>query len=112
MYIKHVREVKEEEVNYEGSINAKIQWLITKDVGANHFAMRRFIIKKDGKIPKHQHDWEHEIYMLSGRGVVGIDEEEVEVDKDMFIYIPPNKPHWFRNPYNEDCIFLCLIPYK
>ncbi len=106
--IGHISEVKEEDV--EGAKLTKIQWLIHKENGAKRYAMRRFTIKRGGEIPKHKHPWEHEIYILSGSGVVGIGDKEYNVSEDMFLYIPPNVEHWYRNDGDEDWVFLCIIP--
>jgi len=107
--IGHINDVKEEDVT--GAKNTKIQWLIHKDVGAKRFAMRRFTIKRGGEIPKHAHPWEHEIYILSGTGVIGIGDKEYTVSEDMFIYVPPNVEHWYKNTGDEDFVFICVIPY-
>jgi len=113
VYIRKVSEVKEEEVDMEGSKDTTIQWLITKEIfGAENFAMRRFRIKPGGEIPKHHHHWEHELYVLEGKGIIGVDDKEYEISKNMFAYVPPDHIHWYKNPYNEDFVFLCIIPYK
>ncbi|MGQ4833560.1 MAG: cupin domain-containing protein [Candidatus Asgardarchaeia archaeon] len=113
MYVGHISEVPAEEVKLEGTTKTTIQWLITKEkAGAENFAMRRFVIKPGGTIGKHSHDWEHEIYVLDGEGIVGAGDKEVKVTKDIFLYIPPNVPHWYRNEGASDFVFLCIIPYK
>jgi len=113
VYIKRISDIEEKIVDIEGAKDTTIQWLITKEnAGAKNFAMRRFVIKPGGKIPKHHHPWEHEIYVLSGKGIVGAADKEYEVSKDMVLYIPPDIDHWYRNPFDESFIFLCIIPYK
>jgi len=113
MYIKHISDVPYEKVAINGAKDTYIQWLITKEkAGAKNFAMRRFIIKPGGLIPKHSHDWEHEIFILEGEGVIGAGDKEVKVKEGTFLYIPPNVPHWYRNDGDTDFVFLCLIPYK
>ncbi|MES0445310.1 MAG: hypothetical protein ABUJ92_02085 [Desulfobacterales bacterium] len=42
--------------------------LIGKDDGANNFCMRIFELFKGGYSPLHSHDWEHEIFVYSGKG--------------------------------------------
>jgi len=112
MYTNNIKNVKVEDVDMEGARNAKIQWLITKDHGAQNFAMRRFILEKDAVIPKHQHPWEHEIFVLSGSGIVGAGNEEKELGPGDFAFIPPDVPHWYRKTSKDDWIFICIIPYK
>ncbi len=112
MYISHVNDVPKEEVNMEGTQGTFIQWLISKEQGAENYAMRLFTIKPGGKIARHQHPWEHEIYILRGKGIIGAGEEEVKVKEGNFLYVPPDVPHWYRNDGNEDLQFLCIIPMK
>ncbi len=109
-YIAKVSEIKMEKVEDMGE-GVWIQWLIHKGVGAKRYAMRRFVVKRQGKIKRHSHPWEHEIYVLSGSGIVGVGDKEYRLSEDMVAYIPPNVPHWYVNDSDEDWIFLCIIPY-
>ena len=112
MYLGHVDNVKKEEVKMEGTSGTFIQWLISKGQGAENYAMRLFTVKPGGKIAKHQHPWEHEIFILKGHGKVGVGGEEVEVREGNFLYIEPNVPHWYENLGDEDWQFICIIPMK
>lgn len=110
--VKKVDLIPIQPVEMEGAKSAYIQWLITQDDGAPHFAMRRFVIKPEGVIPKHSHWYEHEIYVLKGRGIVGVEDREYEVSKGSVLYVPPEVIHWYRNIGDEDWEFLCIIPLK
>jgi len=104
-------DVEAEEVGEIG-VKAKIQWLITREVGAPNFSMRRFVVEEGGEIKRHSHDWEHEIYILQGEAVIGIGEKEFKVSGDTAVYIPPNTPHWYRNTGRKPLIFICVIPHR
>jgi uncharacterized cupin superfamily protein len=56
----------------------------------------------------HSHHREEEwIYVISGRGVAEIDDEEFEVAAGDFMGFPaPSVGHHLRNPYDEDLIYL------
>jgi quercetin dioxygenase-like cupin family protein len=54
----------------EGALKVKVRWLITKEIGAENFAMRLFEIEPGGYTPLHSHPWEHEVFILEGEGVV------------------------------------------
>lgn len=89
-----------------------VRWLIDKNDGAKNFAMRRFEIKPDGKVPLHNHPQDHEIYILAGKGLFYNDSyQEEEVKPGDIIYIPPNEKHGINNVGSENLVFLCLIPY-
>ena len=53
-----------------GSTKLKVRWLITKETGAENFAMRLFEMEAGGNSPLHSHNWEHEVFILEGEGTV------------------------------------------
>jgi len=56
----------------------------------------------------HSHHREEEwIYVISGRGIAEIDDEEFEVAAGDFMGFPtPSVAHHLRNPYDEDLVYL------
>jgi len=112
VYIVHESKVPIKEVKMYGSKNTYIQWLIPPEISAGNFVMRKFTLKPNGEIPKHKHWYEHEIYVLKGRGVIGIGDKEYTVEKGYVAYIPPNVLHWYRNIGEEDWEFICVIPLR
>lgn len=112
MYVKHISDVEQKDTSKEGAKNTLIQWLINDKIGAKNFVMRRFVVKRNGYTPLHSHDWEHEVYVLSGKGIVKIDKEEYPLEKDKFAYVPPNVVHQFNNTSDENLVLLCVIPLK
>ena len=104
-----------EEVNSEdagqGCKDVNIRWLITKDMGANHFAMRMFEIKPEGHTPLHTHKWEHEVYVLEGKGLVLAASKEEKIKPGDVVFVPPDERHQFKNTGKDILKFLCLIPY-
>jgi len=96
----------------EGASGLNVRWLITKDVGAENFAMRLFEMAPAGFSPLHSHPWEHEVYILQGEGVILMEEGERTFNVGTVIFIPPDEKHQFRNTGSETVRFLCLIPYK
>ncbi|KON27951.1 hypothetical protein AC481_03500 [miscellaneous Crenarchaeota group archaeon SMTZ-80] len=94
-----------------GSEGTKVRWLITKDTGANNFAMRLFEIKPEGHTPLHEHPWEHEVFVLEGKGIIMSQNGEVKFKKGDVIFISPNEKHQFVNKSKKETKFLCIIPY-
>ncbi|MGB9959385.1 MAG: cupin domain-containing protein [Candidatus Bathyarchaeales archaeon] len=107
----HYSEVEAKDAD-EGASKLKVRWLITKEMGAENFAMRLFEIEPGGYSPFHSHPWEHEVFILEGKGVVIGAAEERSFKPGDAIFIPPNEKHQFRNNGSETLKFLCLIPYK
>ncbi|MCO8266224.1 cupin domain-containing protein [Haloferax prahovense] len=84
--------------------------LVSEADGAPNFAIRRFVLDPDASVPKHTNEVEHEQYVLSGRYVVGIGDEEYEVEAGDSLLIPAGVVHWYRNESDEEGSFLCAVP--
>ncbi|MGQ9530888.1 MAG: cupin domain-containing protein [Candidatus Bathycorpusculaceae bacterium] len=104
----HSVEAKDAEA---GAFKLKVRWLITKDMGANNFAMRLFEMEPEGYSPLHAHAWEHEVFILEGEGIVCGGGEERKFKPGDVIFIPPNEEHQFRNDGKKIVKFICLVPY-
>ncbi len=102
------RKVPEEEVTSARGLYRR--WLITPGDGAPNFAMRVFRMVPGGEAPPHSHEWEHEVFILSGRGRATLDGEEHDLQPGTFLFIPGGVKHTFRNDGEEDLVFICLIP--
>ncbi|MHA1206977.1 MAG: cupin domain-containing protein [Candidatus Hodarchaeales archaeon] len=111
MKIKQNNAIKSESVNMYGSTGTSIQWLWGKDDGVPNFALRKFIIKPGGNIGLHNHREEHEIYIMSGEGIV-FDESgnEYHIKETDSLFVLPNEAHGYTNTGKEDLQFLCIIP--
>ena len=108
----HYTEVELEEPTERGVKDVKLRWLISKKDGAENFAMRLFEIKPDGYTPLHQHDWEHEAFILEGNGTTKSKTSEEPVKEGDIFFVPSMEWHQFVNTGKETLKFLCLIPYK
>jgi quercetin dioxygenase-like cupin family protein len=107
---QHYSEVTRDEV--EGYSGVSIRWLISEKDGANNFAMRLFEIKPGGNTPYHEHEWEHEVFILQGKGAVKKKDGEEKFKKGDFFFIPQSEWHQFRNTGDEIIQFLCLVPIR
>ncbi|MEB3216790.1 MAG: cupin domain-containing protein [Nostocales cyanobacterium 94392] len=56
----------------------------------------------------HSHEFEEEfIYILSGKGIAEIDNQEFEITEGDFMGFPtPSVAHHLRNPFEQDLIYL------
>ena len=107
---QHYSDVNKDEV--EGYSGVSVRWLISEKDGADTFAMRLFEIEPGGNTPYHEHDWEHEVFILQGKGEVKKKKGEEKFRAGDFFFIPPSETHQFRNTGNEIVQFLCLIPIR
>lgn len=88
---------------------ASMQMLIAPEV-APHFAMRKFVIKKEGFMPFHTNTVEHEQYVLKGKARVQLGDESFIAVKDDIIFVPAGVAHSYHVIGDEDYEFLCLVP--
>ena len=95
-----------------GTSKVKVRWLINEEMGATNFFMRLFEIKSGGYTPLHIHDWEHEVFILEGEGVIICEDEEKLFRVGDVVFISPNEKHQFRNIGKNLVRLLCLIPNK
>lgn len=104
----HDREVLE--VDLKGSKNVTVRWLIGKRTGALNYAMRLFEIAPGGLVPLHDHDEEHEIFVLNGEAKI-LGSNEGYAKKDDIVFVPPNQPHGYDNTDGKETFrFICVIP--
>ena len=48
----------------------------------------------------HSHDWEHQVYITRGEGIVWVDGNEYPIKEGDFVLVPPNSLHHFKNTSN------------
>jgi len=111
MNIYHYESIEAKDAG-KGASKVTVRWLITEEIGAKNFAMRLFEIESKGYTPLHVHDWEHEVFILEGEGVVFCEDEEKMFQPGDAIYIAPNEKHQFKNVGKNLVKLLCLIPNK
>jgi quercetin dioxygenase-like cupin family protein len=112
MIAGHFTDVKEDKPQMAG-MQATIRWLIAEKDGAPNFAMRVIEIKLKGeKIPLHRHDYEHEIFIIEGKGNVLSPGGPKPVAYGDYAYVPAGEEHGFENTGSEPFRFICVIPIQ
>lgn len=97
------------------SSGKKIHWLLTSENGAPNFEMRYIDIPPDAEPSKTTHHaHEHEVFVVSGRGVLTGKHEgkpyETELNPGDAVYIPGNEEHQWLTPYGEGLGIICIVP--
>jgi quercetin dioxygenase-like cupin family protein len=75
--------------------------LIGREEGWGDYTLRVFKIAPGGHSPRHQHDWEHVNYVISGRGRLFLAGTEQDIAEKDFALVPPKTVHQFQNPYDQ-----------
>jgi quercetin dioxygenase-like cupin family protein len=112
MQIVDFKDVKPEDVKEPGSKGVTIKWLISQKEGAPNFAMRIFEVEPGGFTPYHNHSWEHEVFILQGRGILVTEEKNYPLKKDDAVFVSPDEKHQFKNDSDEKFTFICVVPIE
>ena len=110
MKVNSLEQVPSQAVQMEGAEGCKVRWLIGERDGAPTFAMRQFEVAPGGFTPRHSHDYEHEVFVLEGSGVVIEGDAPHALQAGDVVLVKPNEVHQFRNTGASPLKFLCLIP--
>lgn len=110
MKVAHYKDIPGKELNNDMVKLVTGRVLIGKGDGASNFCMRRFDVEPGGHAPRHTHDWDHEIYVVEGKGEVLIGDQWHGISQGTAIHIPPNVEHQIKNSSDGHLAFLCLVP--
>jgi quercetin dioxygenase-like cupin family protein len=110
MKVNHYEAVPAKPVDMEGAHGCTVRWLLGQADGTPTFAMRQFEVAPGGYTPRHSHDYEHEVFVLAGQGVVFEGDRQHRLASGDVIFVQPNEVHQFRNTGATPMKFLCLIP--
>ncbi len=110
MHVGRWKDVEGKAVTEAGADGVTIRVLMGDNVGAPNFTTRHFEVAPGGHTPYHTHPWEHEVYILSGKGKARRKGGETEVGPGSFVYVPPDEEHSFVNAGDAPFSFLCVIP--
>jgi len=98
-----------EETDIQG---VKMRVLMADHNGAPNYAFRLFDLAPGGHTAHHTHAWEHEVYVLEGKGVIRQEDREYPVERGSFALIPPEEIHQFINRGDDVFRFICVVPLK
>jgi quercetin dioxygenase-like cupin family protein len=87
-----------------------VWWLLAEEDGTPHFELRYFELKKGQETSGKPHPFEHEVYVIKGRGQIVGDNEVVAIKPGDAILIFPDERHQFINTGDGTLGFICIIP--
>ncbi|MBM3709440.1 MAG: cupin domain-containing protein [Actinobacteria bacterium] len=111
MKIKKRSELIKEEVSDINARSINFFPVITERDGAPNFSLRLFEIEPDGHTPYHNHDWEHEVYIIDGCGFINGENKKLRIEKSDFIFVEPGETHQFIAG-ESGLKMICIVPNK
>jgi len=100
-----------EDLTKNGAEKVRVRYLIDERHGSDRFALRLYTIEKGGRTPLDEHAYEHQVYVLSGRGMLRQSKEAgllKPLQAGDTIFIPSKAVHQFSNESDEPFVFLCV----
>jgi len=85
---------------------------IGPDEGAPFFNLRVFEVQPGRATPHHSHWWEHEVFVLSGKGIVRTEEGDLSLEHGSTVFVPGGEMHQFVNQGDEVFRFICVVPQE
>ena len=112
MELVHACGIKPKEVCADAKGNAAEGTSMRVLLDGPNFAMRVFTVRRGGHTPSHTHPWEHEVYVLSGKGTAegAGDDAMLEISEGDAVYVAPDEVHSFVNAGEDEFRFICVIP--
>lgn len=99
------------EVNgVEAAPGAFMRILAGPEEGAPSFVMRLFDIEPGGGTPHHSHAWEHELFVVDGKGVLKSGNTEKPIAEGDAIMVLPNEQHGILNTSKDLLRVICVVP--
>jgi len=94
----------------EGTKGVIFRQLLAKNVDAPNFYLRLFDVEPGGNTPLHAHDWEHEVFVVSGRGKIVLADSEHTLHEGDAVLVQANETHQFVNDSESLMRMICVIP--
>jgi quercetin dioxygenase-like cupin family protein len=97
-------------VEMEGAVGVRMCIAVGEPQGAPNFVMRVFDVEPGGHTPHHGHDFEHEVFVLAGRGTLVEEDGDADLLPGVVAFVPPGAVHQFRADDREGLRFICVVP--
>lgn len=112
--IRNIHSAPMNEIDLPGVSGAKMAIMVGREDNAPNFALRSIEVDPGGNTPQHAHDYEHEVYVVSGSGHVLLEGKRNEIKTGDVIYVPANQEHQFTADQGsgESLRFLCVVPVE
>jgi quercetin dioxygenase-like cupin family protein len=108
MIVKDYRQVTPEPAAEAPGVT--VRWVISEKDGAPNFAMRVFEVEPGAASPFHTHPWEHEAFILAGKGHLRAEDSQTPFREGDVVFVAPDEKHQFVNDGDTTLRFICVVP--
>lgn len=110
-FVRHLGDADLMPVDMPGVEGVRMAVMVGRQDGAPTFALRQFVVAPGGHSPRHSHDYEHEVFVVSGTGDVLLGERRHALRAGDVVFVPAGLEHQFRAG-DSGMTFLCLVPVQ
>ncbi len=112
MKLKNYTEIDAAALQVPGAKDVSIRVLIGPAEQAPNFMMLFLELAPGGNTPDHAHEWEEEIFVNAGEGLVKSAGDEQRIRAGDVLYFAPNESHQFINSSCAALSLICVIPKR
>lgn len=94
----------------EGTKGVNFRAMVADNMAAPNFYLRVFDVEPGGHTPLHRHQWEHEVYVVSGEGRIVLEEGGEKLSKGDALLVESGELHQFVNDGGAVLKLVCVIP--
>jgi quercetin dioxygenase-like cupin family protein len=112
VYVTTLDQLDGQAMKLDGAAGVTLRVLIGRGHGAKNFAMRHFTVDVGGHTPLHRHNYEHQIFVLSGKGMARSNDTYRGIHAGQCLLIPSDELHEIKNTGNAPLQFICVVPLQ
>jgi quercetin dioxygenase-like cupin family protein len=83
---------------------------VTESIGATNCQMAQVRLEAGITLAPHTHPVDDAMFVLSGKGKLIFGQEEIPIEADMFIVVPPNTRHGISNDGKDPLVIIFTWP--
>ena len=110
MYRTNLRAIKAVRFGEIGSTRVTMKQLVGKEDGAEKTALHEIKILKGGRTSVHSHNWQHQMFVTYGNGLLLMGGKPVPIQKGDVLVIPRGEAHGLEQRGRAPLVILTVTP--
>ena len=110
MYRSNVRSIRAVRFGEIGASRVVMKQLVGKEDGAEKTALHEIKFLKGGHTSVHRHNWQHQMFVTSGRGVLLTAGKQVPIKAGDILVIGRGEEHGFDQRGRAPLVILTVTP--